>query len=96
MHLLPKINCFDIVGENDAQTEGTLRARFEKAAACAPCILTLRHIDALAGTTQALETGRSLYLLPLRQASPYFFGSQSRLSAVHFRRAYTSLPITGN
>lgn len=53
-----QINCFDIIGENDVQTEGTLRARFETAASCAPCILTLRHIDALARTTQALDTGK--------------------------------------
>ncbi|KAF8590012.1 AAA-domain-containing protein [Ramaria rubella] len=57
IHLM-EINCFDLIGETDIQTEGTLRARFEKAASCAPCILILRHIDALARTTQALETGK--------------------------------------
>jgi peroxin-6 len=61
IHVLLQINCFDVAGENDAQTEGTLRARFDKAASCAPCILTLRHIDALAGTTQPLETGKGRY-----------------------------------
>ncbi|KAF8491938.1 AAA-domain-containing protein [Gautieria morchelliformis] len=57
IHML-EINCFDIIGENDVQTEGTLRARFDSAASCAPCVLTLRHIDALARTTQVLETGK--------------------------------------
>ncbi|KDQ12329.1 hypothetical protein BOTBODRAFT_34616 [Botryobasidium botryosum FD-172 SS1] len=57
IHVL-EINCFDVVGESDTKTEGTLRARFEKAASCSPCILLLRHIDALATTSQTLETGR--------------------------------------
>ncbi|KAJ7470448.1 P-loop containing nucleoside triphosphate hydrolase protein [Mycena latifolia] len=61
MHLL-EINCYDIVGENDTKTEGTLRARFEKLEECAPCILLLRHIDGLAQTTQVLETGKESIL----------------------------------
>jgi hypothetical protein len=40
------------------KTEGTIRARFDKASSCSPCILILRHIDALAQTTQVLETGK--------------------------------------
>ncbi|KIJ27843.1 hypothetical protein M422DRAFT_235875 [Sphaerobolus stellatus SS14] len=55
---LYEISCFDLVGETDVQTEGTLRARFEKATSCAPCIFVLRHIEALARTTQVLETGK--------------------------------------
>ncbi|KAJ7435381.1 AAA-domain-containing protein [Mycena galericulata] len=61
MHML-EINCYDLVGENDTKTEGTLRARFEKLEECSPCILLLRHIDALAQTTQALETGKESIL----------------------------------
>ncbi|KAJ7081533.1 P-loop containing nucleoside triphosphate hydrolase protein [Mycena crocata] len=61
MHLL-EINCYDVVGENDTKTEGTLRARFEKLEECSPCILLLRHIDGLAQTTQALETGKESVL----------------------------------
>ncbi|GLB35223.1 putative ATPase family associated with various cellular activities (AAA) [Lyophyllum shimeji] len=57
MHLL-ELNCYDIVGENDTKTEGTLRARFDKAKDCSPCILVLRHIEALAQTTQVLESGK--------------------------------------
>ncbi|KAF9466437.1 AAA-domain-containing protein [Collybia nuda] len=57
IHLL-EIDCYDIVGENDTQTEGTLRARFDKAENCSPCILILRGIEALAQTTQVLETGK--------------------------------------
>ncbi|KAJ6606664.1 AAA-domain-containing protein [Mycena vulgaris] len=61
MHLL-EINCYDIVGENDTKTEGTLRARFEKLEECSPCILLLRHIEGLAQTTQVLETGKESVL----------------------------------
>ncbi|KAJ7043376.1 AAA-domain-containing protein [Mycena alexandri] len=61
MHIL-EINCYDLVGENDTKTEGTLRARFEKLEECSPCILLLRHIDGLAQTTQALETGKESVL----------------------------------
>ncbi|KAJ7771890.1 AAA-domain-containing protein [Mycena metata] len=61
MHIL-EINCYDLVGENDTKTEGTLRARFDKLEECSPCILLLRHIDGLAQTTQALETGKESVL----------------------------------
>ena len=52
------MNCYDVIGENDAKTEGTLRARFERASSCSPCVLLLRNIDAFAQTTQGLEPGK--------------------------------------
>ncbi|EJU05669.1 AAA-domain-containing protein [Dacryopinax primogenitus] len=57
MHVLD-VNCYELVGESEAVTEGTLRARFESAAACAPCVLLLRNLEALARTSQVLEQGR--------------------------------------
>ncbi|KIO23355.1 hypothetical protein M407DRAFT_27134, partial [Tulasnella calospora MUT 4182] len=59
-----EINCFDVVGETEVKTEGILRARFERAATCSPCIFLLRHIEALAKTTQTLETGREPPIIP--------------------------------
>lgn len=53
-----QINCFDLIADTDARTEGILRARFDKAASCAPSILLLQNIDALARKSQALETGQ--------------------------------------
>ncbi|KAJ8699681.1 peroxisomal assembly protein [Pleurotus ostreatus] len=53
-----EINCYNLLGENDTKTEGILRSRFDKAIQCAPCILFLKHTDALAQTTQVLETGK--------------------------------------
>ncbi|KAH9890705.1 AAA-domain-containing protein [Cubamyces lactineus] len=57
IHLL-EVDCYDVIGDTDAKTEGTLQARFERAASCSPCILLLRHIDAFAQSTQALEPGK--------------------------------------
>ncbi|OBZ75775.1 Peroxisomal biogenesis factor 6 [Grifola frondosa] len=53
-----EVDAYDIIGENDVKTEGTLRARFDRAASCTPCVLVLRHIDAFAQTTQGLEPGK--------------------------------------
>ncbi|KAJ4501694.1 P-loop containing nucleoside triphosphate hydrolase protein [Lentinula lateritia] len=57
MHIL-EVNCYDIIGENDIKTEGQLRARFENAVACSPCVLVLRHLEAFAQSTQAPENGK--------------------------------------
>ncbi|KAI0328087.1 AAA-domain-containing protein [Cubamyces sp. BRFM 1775] len=57
IHLL-EVDCYDVLGDTDAKTEGTLQARFERAASCSPCILLLRHIDAFAQSTQGLEPGK--------------------------------------
>ncbi|KAL1743282.1 P-loop containing nucleoside triphosphate hydrolase protein [Schizophyllum fasciatum] len=57
MHLM-EVNCYDLLGDNDAQTQGTMKMRFAQAAECSPCILLLRHIDALAQTAQVQESGK--------------------------------------
>ncbi|KAI0781289.1 AAA-domain-containing protein [Trametes elegans] len=57
IHLL-EVDCYDVIGDTDAKTEGTLQARFERAASCSPCILLLKHIDAFAQSTQGLEPGK--------------------------------------
>lgn len=43
------------MGENDVKTEAMLRVKFEQASACTPCLLVLRHLEALTQTTQTLE-----------------------------------------
>ncbi|KND01806.1 AAA family ATPase peroxin 6 [Spizellomyces punctatus DAOM BR117] len=47
IHLL-EVNAYDIIGDTDAKTESFLQIQFEKAAATAPCVLIIRHVDALA------------------------------------------------
>ncbi|RUP43521.1 P-loop containing nucleoside triphosphate hydrolase protein, partial [Jimgerdemannia flammicorona] len=51
-------NCYDFAGETDAKTEASLRARFDRAAACAPCVFLIRNVDALARKAVVLETGQ--------------------------------------
>ncbi|KAG6878747.1 hypothetical protein C0993_008046 [Termitomyces sp. T159_Od127] len=58
INLENQINCYDVIGETDTKTEGTLRARFDKAKTCSPCVLLLRHVEALTQSTQALEPGK--------------------------------------
>ncbi|GAA5891486.1 hypothetical protein JCM8208_007299 [Rhodotorula glutinis] len=56
---LLELDCFDLLGESDAKTEGRLRAlAVDKALACAPVVLVLRNIEALARKSQAMETGQ--------------------------------------
>ncbi|KAK0519341.1 peroxisomal assembly protein, partial [Tilletia horrida] len=57
VHLL-ELNCYDLLSDTDARTEGVLRARFEKAASLGPAILLLQNIEALARKSQALESGQ--------------------------------------
>nr|ODN94085.1 hypothetical protein L203_00260 [Cryptococcus depauperatus CBS 7841] len=42
------VECWDIVGDTEAMTSGTLLARLAKAISCSPSILILHHIEALA------------------------------------------------
>ncbi|CAG8811905.1 14139_t:CDS:2, partial [Racocetra persica] len=53
-----EVNCFDFAGETDTKTETSLRSRLDKAVTCSPCVLLLRHIDALARKSAILETGQ--------------------------------------
>jgi ATPase family associated with various cellular activities (AAA) len=53
-----QVNCYDFLGDNDTKTEGLLRARFEQATSCSPCILMMRHLEAFTQTTQHAEPGK--------------------------------------
>ncbi|GAA5985229.1 hypothetical protein JCM11641_003639 [Rhodosporidiobolus odoratus] len=53
-----ELDCFDLLSDTDLKTEGRIRAlAVDKALACAPCVLLLRNIEALARKSQAMETG---------------------------------------
>lgn len=58
LRLDDQLDCYDLLGETDVKTEGNLSARFERAASCTPCVLVLKHIEALARKSQTLETGQ--------------------------------------
>ncbi|KAI9615651.1 hypothetical protein H4Q26_011593 [Puccinia striiformis f. sp. tritici PST-130] len=53
-----EFNCFDLLGETEVKTAGTLKARFDKALQAIPCVLFLHHLDGLARKSQSLETGQ--------------------------------------
>lgn len=57
-----ELDCYDLLGDTDAKTEGRLRAlAVDKALACAPVVLLLRNIEALARKSQAMETGQGRF-----------------------------------
>ena len=58
--------CFAVVGDTDAVTEGTLQAIAEKAVACAPSVLFLKHIEALARKSESLASGQGDTLRRMR------------------------------
>lgn len=43
-----EISGYHMIGDNDAKTLGTLRARLERACLISPCLVLIKHIDALA------------------------------------------------
>lgn len=43
-----EIDCYNIIGDSDVKTIGALRARLDRATSISPCIVLLRHIDAIA------------------------------------------------
>ncbi|EIW71793.1 hypothetical protein TREMEDRAFT_43062 [Tremella mesenterica DSM 1558] len=53
-----QVECYDLVGDTFTFTEGTLAALLEKTKACAPSILLLHHLEALAQKSEAANTGR--------------------------------------
>ncbi|KAG2020608.1 valosin-containing protein [Coprinopsis cinerea AmutBmut pab1-1] len=54
IHIM-ELDCYDLIGENDTKTEGTLRVRFDQATQCSPCIIVLRKLEAFAGSTQPAQ-----------------------------------------
>lgn len=63
------MNCYEIFGESDMKTEGILRARFEQAISCSPCVLVIRHVDAFVQSTQPIEPGKGEYISSFQMIS---------------------------
>lgn len=79
VHLL-ELNCYELVSDTDARTEGMLRAKFERAHECAPCLVLLQHIEVLAKKGQhESQTAALVKMLQRcmgeheRGAAPLFF-----------------------
>ncbi|KAF9532443.1 P-loop containing nucleoside triphosphate hydrolase protein [Crepidotus variabilis] len=59
LHLL-EIDCYDLVGESTTKTGATLQVRFGQAREIGPCILVLRHLEALLQTTTGQDKDTSI------------------------------------
>lgn len=53
-----EFSIYDILSDTDAKTEAYLRAKFEKAAAVAPCVMLIRHLEGLAKKSAVVESGQ--------------------------------------
>nr|XP_019010198.1 uncharacterized protein I206_04666 [Kwoniella pini CBS 10737]OCF48979.1 hypothetical protein I206_04666 [Kwoniella pini CBS 10737] len=52
------VECYDIIGDSSATTQGILQARIEKAKLCSPSLIVLHNIEALAKKTESTVLGR--------------------------------------
>jgi len=53
LYINKQVDCYELLEETEASTEATLRVRFEQASRMTPCLLVLRHLEALSQTTQS-------------------------------------------
>ncbi|CEP13142.1 hypothetical protein [Parasitella parasitica] len=64
---LYEFSVYDIVSDTDAKTEVHLRAKFDKAAALAPCVILLKHMEGLAKKSAVVESGQEPLLATVLQ-----------------------------
>ncbi|KAF9792299.1 AAA-domain-containing protein [Thelephora terrestris] len=51
-----EVDCYNLLQENSTRTENSLRGVFSRATDFSPCVLLLRHLEALMHTTQQPDT----------------------------------------
>ncbi|KAI8390353.1 P-loop containing nucleoside triphosphate hydrolase protein [Blakeslea trispora] len=64
---LYEFSVYDIISDTDAKTEVHLRAKFDKAAALAPCVVLIRHMEGLAKKSAVVESGQEPLLATVLQ-----------------------------
>lgn len=64
---LYEFSIYDVVSDTDAKTEAHLRAKFDKAAALAPCVVLIRHMEGLAKKSAVVESGQEPLLATVLQ-----------------------------
>lgn len=64
---LYEFSVYDVVSDTDAKTEAHLRAKFDKAAALAPCVVLIRHMEGLAKKSAVVESGQEPLLATVLQ-----------------------------
>lgn len=55
LHLPYQVDCYTLLQENSTQTENSLRGVFSRATDFSPCVLLLRHLEAVMHITQQLD-----------------------------------------
>lgn len=50
-----QINCFNVLSDTTAKTEASLREEVENAISCSPCLVVLRHTDALSHAVTPID-----------------------------------------
>ena len=50
-----QVDCYTLLQENSTQTENSLRSVFSRATDFSPCVLLLRHLEALMHITQQID-----------------------------------------
>jgi peroxin-6 len=53
-----EFSIYDVISDTDAKTEAHLRAKFDKAAVLAPCVVLIRHLEGLAKKSAVVESGQ--------------------------------------
>ena len=81
---LYEFSIYDIVSDTDAKTEAHLRAKFDKAAALAPCVVLVRHMEGLAKKSAVVESGQEPLLATVLQEC---------LQTVNAAHATTGFPV---
>ena len=66
-----QINCFNILSDTTAKTEDLLREQMEVALSCSPCLVVLRHADALSHSATTIDGGEGSFY--------YIFASLPRI-----------------
>ncbi|CAO3646615.1 unnamed protein product [Cunninghamella echinulata] len=62
-----EFSVYDIISDTDAKTEVHLRAKFDKAASLAPCVVLIRGIEGLAKKSAVIESGQEPLLATVLQ-----------------------------
>lgn len=55
-HFSHQVDCYSLLQENSTRTENSLRGVFSRATDFSPCVLLLRHLEALMHTTWQPDT----------------------------------------
>lgn len=59
--IILQINCFNVLSDTTAKTEASLREQVESAISSSPCLVILRHVDALTHVETTVDGKEGLF-----------------------------------